>query len=245
MVSWFSGRYLRPHWRVLVVIVLLVAGQTIGNLYIPNLNADLINNGVVKGDISYIWRTGALMGVIAVAIGDPGGDRGLPLRAHRDGDRHRAARLGLRHRPELLHAGDGPVGHRVADHPQHQRRPADPELPSGRAGDDDHGPDHRHRRRHPGDQRGRGALAAARRGGPADGRDHRVHADPGHPALPVHSGQDRPAEPDRPRAGHRDPRHPSVPALALRGPPLRRGERRPHRRPRCRSTASSRSPSPR
>ena len=69
MVSWFSGRYFRPHWRVLVVIVLLVAGQTIGNLYIPNLNADLINNGVVKGDISYIWRTGALMGVIAVAIG--------------------------------------------------------------------------------------------------------------------------------------------------------------------------------
>ncbi len=69
MVSWFSGRYLRPHWRVLVAIVLLVAGQTIGNLYIPNLNADLINNGVVKGDVSYIWRTGALMGVIAVAIG--------------------------------------------------------------------------------------------------------------------------------------------------------------------------------
>jgi ATP-binding cassette subfamily B protein len=69
MVSWFSGRYLRPHWKVLVAIVLLVAGQTIGNLYIPNLNADLINNGVVKGDVSYIWRTGAVMGVIAVAIG--------------------------------------------------------------------------------------------------------------------------------------------------------------------------------
>jgi ATP-binding cassette subfamily B protein len=69
MVSWFSGQYLRPHWRVLVAIVLLVAGQTIGNLYIPNLNADLINNGVVKGDVSYIWRTGAVMGVIAVAIG--------------------------------------------------------------------------------------------------------------------------------------------------------------------------------
>jgi ATP-binding cassette, subfamily B, multidrug efflux pump len=69
MVSWFSGHYLRPHWRVLVAIVLLVAGQTIGNLYIPNLNADLINNGVVKGDVSYIWRTGAVMGVIAVAIG--------------------------------------------------------------------------------------------------------------------------------------------------------------------------------
>ncbi|MBO0745014.1 MAG: ABC transporter ATP-binding protein [Candidatus Dormibacteraeota bacterium] len=69
MVSWFTGRYLRPHWRALLVIVLLVAAQTIGNLYIPNLNADIINNGVVKGDIGYIWRTGAVMGVIAVAIG--------------------------------------------------------------------------------------------------------------------------------------------------------------------------------
>jgi len=48
--------------------------QAIGNLYLPNLNADIINNGVAKGDIDYIWRTGAVMlgitlvlGVIAIA----------------------------------------------------------------------------------------------------------------------------------------------------------------------------------
>ncbi len=55
-------------------MVVLVLIQAIGNLYLPNLNADIINNGVAKGDLGYIWRTGAVMlgitlvlGVIAVA----------------------------------------------------------------------------------------------------------------------------------------------------------------------------------
>jgi ATP-binding cassette subfamily B multidrug efflux pump len=65
--------YLRPYLPQVLVVVVLVAIQSIGNLYLPNLNADIINNGVVKGDIGYIWRTGgvmlgitAVMGVIAV-----------------------------------------------------------------------------------------------------------------------------------------------------------------------------------
>jgi ATP-binding cassette subfamily B protein len=35
--------------------------QSIANLYLPNLNADLINNGVAKGDVGYIWKVGAIM----------------------------------------------------------------------------------------------------------------------------------------------------------------------------------------
>lgn len=35
--------------------------QSIANLYLPSLNADLINNGVAKGDISYIWKVGLVM----------------------------------------------------------------------------------------------------------------------------------------------------------------------------------------
>jgi len=65
--------YLRPYLPQVLVVVVLVAIQSIGNLYLPNLNADIINNGVVKGDVGYIWRTGgvmlgitAVMGVIAV-----------------------------------------------------------------------------------------------------------------------------------------------------------------------------------
>ena len=35
--------------------------QAIASLYLPNLNADLINNGVAKGNIGYIWHIGAIM----------------------------------------------------------------------------------------------------------------------------------------------------------------------------------------
>jgi len=66
--------YLRPYLREVAIVIVLVLIQSIANLYLPNLNADIINNGVAKGDIPYIWRTGAVMlgitlvlGVIAIA----------------------------------------------------------------------------------------------------------------------------------------------------------------------------------
>jgi ATP-binding cassette subfamily B protein len=43
------------------VILGLLLVQSIANLYLPTLNADLINNGVAKGNISYIWKIGAIM----------------------------------------------------------------------------------------------------------------------------------------------------------------------------------------
>ena len=69
MLSRLLRTHLRPYrWQVGGVVVLLVL-QTIGNLYLPNLNADIINNGVVKGNVSYILRTGALMLAVALALG--------------------------------------------------------------------------------------------------------------------------------------------------------------------------------
>jgi ATP-binding cassette subfamily B protein len=35
-------------------------------LYIPTLNADIINNGVAKGDVGYIWQTGGVMLLVAI-----------------------------------------------------------------------------------------------------------------------------------------------------------------------------------
>lgn len=35
--------------------------QAIASLYLPNLNADLINNGVAKGNLGYIWHIGGIM----------------------------------------------------------------------------------------------------------------------------------------------------------------------------------------
>jgi len=61
--------YLRPYRRQVVLIVGLLVVQSVGNLYLPNLNADIINNGVVKGNIGYILRTGVVMLAIALLVG--------------------------------------------------------------------------------------------------------------------------------------------------------------------------------
>ena len=61
--------YLRPYTRHVTIVVVLTVIQSIANLYLPNLNADIINNGVVKGDLPYIWRTGAIMLGITLVLG--------------------------------------------------------------------------------------------------------------------------------------------------------------------------------
>ena len=52
---------LLPYWRQIVVVLVLLLVQAIANLYLPTLNADIINNGVITGDTAYILRTGAVM----------------------------------------------------------------------------------------------------------------------------------------------------------------------------------------
>jgi ATP-binding cassette subfamily B protein len=49
--------------------MVLVTIQALANLYLPNLNADIINNGVLKGDTGYIIRTGGLMLLITLLLG--------------------------------------------------------------------------------------------------------------------------------------------------------------------------------
>ena len=52
-----------------MLITFLVLVQVIANLYLPTLNADIINNGVVTGDTGYIIKTGAIMlGVTLVYV---------------------------------------------------------------------------------------------------------------------------------------------------------------------------------
>ena len=62
-------RILRPYASQIVIVVSLLVVQTVGNLYLPNLNADIINNGVVTGNLHYILRTGGLMLGITLALG--------------------------------------------------------------------------------------------------------------------------------------------------------------------------------
>ena len=52
------------------MIVLMLLIQAIASLYLPNLNADLIDNGIAKGNIGYIWHIGQIMlGSSALVMG--------------------------------------------------------------------------------------------------------------------------------------------------------------------------------
>jgi ATP-binding cassette subfamily B protein len=61
--------FLRPYTAQVVIVVALIVVQTAGNLYLPNLNADIINNGIVLGNLHYIFTTGGVMLAITLALG--------------------------------------------------------------------------------------------------------------------------------------------------------------------------------
>jgi ATP-binding cassette subfamily B multidrug efflux pump len=52
---------LRPYRKLLAAVVVLQTIQTIASLYLPSLNANIIDKGIAQGDTSYILRTGMMM----------------------------------------------------------------------------------------------------------------------------------------------------------------------------------------
>ena len=60
---------LRPYRMQVSLVLALIVIQTVLGLYLPNLTADIINNGIAKGDVSYIWRTGGLMLALTLVQG--------------------------------------------------------------------------------------------------------------------------------------------------------------------------------
>ncbi|UKA53964.1 ABC transporter ATP-binding protein/permease [Arthrobacter sp. FW305-BF8] len=54
-------RYLQPQRRLLIAVVVFQLAQSIASLYLPTLNADIIDLGVATGDTGYILRVGSLM----------------------------------------------------------------------------------------------------------------------------------------------------------------------------------------
>ena len=61
-------RYLKPYgWLLLGVLAFQFVSALATFLYLPSLNADIIDNGVSKGDTDYIWSTGMLM--LAISLG--------------------------------------------------------------------------------------------------------------------------------------------------------------------------------
>jgi len=58
--------YLRPYASMLLVLVALQLVATMASLYLPSLNADIIDKGVAKGDTRYIISIGGWMLAVTV-----------------------------------------------------------------------------------------------------------------------------------------------------------------------------------
>ena len=59
-------RNLKPYTLAIVLVAVLVAGQTVAELFLPTLMSDIVDSGIVKADIPYILRVGGVMLLVAL-----------------------------------------------------------------------------------------------------------------------------------------------------------------------------------
>jgi ATP-binding cassette subfamily B multidrug efflux pump len=59
-------RYLKPYRLAVGLTVIFVFIQSMANLYLPTLMADIVDGGIIKGDTSYIVRVGGFMLLVAI-----------------------------------------------------------------------------------------------------------------------------------------------------------------------------------
>lgn len=55
------AQFLKPHRWLLAGVIIFQLGQSIASLYLPTLNADIVDNGIAKGNTSYIFSVGGVM----------------------------------------------------------------------------------------------------------------------------------------------------------------------------------------
>ncbi|MGO0575749.1 ABC transporter ATP-binding protein [Ornithinimicrobium panacihumi] len=61
MLTRLLRRQLRPYLGLVALVLVLQLVATLASLWLPSLNADIIDFGIARGDTDYIWRTGAVM----------------------------------------------------------------------------------------------------------------------------------------------------------------------------------------
>ncbi|MBB3329164.1 ABC-type multidrug transport system fused ATPase/permease subunit, partial [Friedmanniella antarctica] len=66
LIRLLRTRLLAPYGRLLLGVLVLQLVGTLASLYLPSLNASIIDRGVLTGDTAYIWRTGRVMLVVSL-----------------------------------------------------------------------------------------------------------------------------------------------------------------------------------
>lgn len=103
-------RSVAPYRALLAGVVIFQLAQSIANLILPGLNADIIDNGVTTGDTGYIWRIGSIMlglSFVQAACAVTGVYFGakLAMRVGRDTRAHVFATVGTFSENEVQHFG--------------------------------------------------------------------------------------------------------------------------------------------
>jgi ATP-binding cassette subfamily B multidrug efflux pump len=66
MLAKILTTYLRPYRRLLLGVIVFQLAQSIASLYLPALNADIIDRGIATGDTGYILMVGGMMVLITL-----------------------------------------------------------------------------------------------------------------------------------------------------------------------------------
>jgi len=66
MLASLLVRYLRPFVGLIVGVIVFQLAQSIASLFLPALNADIIDNGIARGDTGYILMVGG--GMLAITL---------------------------------------------------------------------------------------------------------------------------------------------------------------------------------
>lgn len=61
-------KYYKPYIPIILLIIVALFGQAMCELALPGYMSDIINFGIIKSDMSYIYRTGAIMLLVALAV---------------------------------------------------------------------------------------------------------------------------------------------------------------------------------
>ncbi|MCR5746157.1 MAG: ABC transporter ATP-binding protein/permease [Lachnospiraceae bacterium] len=61
----FSRKLLKPYWKLILLVVILELGQAFLTLYLPTLNAGIIDYGTVHADMEYVSRIGVVMLILS------------------------------------------------------------------------------------------------------------------------------------------------------------------------------------
>ena len=60
-------KFLKPYKFSIAGLLVFLLLQSLGELYLPTLMADIVDDGIAKGDLDYILRVGGFMLLVAVA----------------------------------------------------------------------------------------------------------------------------------------------------------------------------------